>query len=69
MMADKTVYCSNPDHARRVPAIARLSWPTGRFSPTAICITDLPGQIRQSLDLGHPVLVEPITSEEVADRG
>lgn len=55
--------CSNPDHRRPVQAIARLFWPDGRFEPTTACITDLSGQIRQSLKEGHPVEVWPPARE------
>lgn len=55
--------CGNQDHPRPAAAIARLFWPDGRYAPTTACATDLPGQIRQSLDEGHPVEVWPVRKE------
>ena len=52
--------CGNPDHTRPVPAVARLFWPDGRFKPATACKTDLPRQIRASIEDGHPVEIWPI---------
>ncbi|GHE31405.1 hypothetical protein GCM10017673_37670 [Streptosporangium violaceochromogenes] len=58
-MADQTPACGNPDHTRRAPAVARLSWPDGRFQSVTACVGDLERQVRGSLADGHSVLVEP----------
>lgn len=55
--------CANPDHSRPVAAIARLYWPDGRYLPSTACATDLPRQVRQSLDDGHPIEVWPPARE------
>jgi hypothetical protein len=59
------VLCRNEDHARPTAAIANLSWPDCRFRPTTACIGDLQQIVRDSLDEGHPVLVEPANGETV----
>ena len=56
-----TTPCDNEDHARPTPAIARLSWPDGRYNPTTVCVGDLTWSVRNSLDEGHVVLIEPTT--------
>ena len=56
------VMCRNEDHTRPTPAVARLSWPDGRYRPTTACVGDMEWQIRMSLDEGHPVLIEPISA-------
>jgi hypothetical protein len=56
--------CRNEDHYRETPAVARLSWPDGRFSDTAACVGDLNRIVRDSLDEGHVVLVEPVTERQ-----
>jgi hypothetical protein len=53
--------CVNEDHNRPTPAVARLSWPDGRFIPTTVCVGDLTRIVRDSLDEGHTVLAEPVT--------
>jgi len=62
-MADKTT-CANEDHARPVPAVARMLWPDGRYRPWAACATDLRWFLRDSIDDGHVVLVEPLVEHE-----
>ncbi|MEV7011670.1 hypothetical protein [Streptosporangium sp. NPDC051022] len=61
-MTDTTpqVVCANPDHPRPIKAVARMSWPDGRYKRTTACATDLRWQVRSSIEEGHPVLVEPI---------
>jgi hypothetical protein len=61
-MSDKTqTFCSNEDHIRPVPAVAKLSWPDGRFRPTTACRSDLRRILLTSLlDEKQTVLVEPI---------
>lgn len=54
------VNCGNEDHTRPVKAVARMSWPDGRFQPTTACATDLRWHTRYSLGEGHPVLIEPV---------
>ncbi|MET9339237.1 hypothetical protein [Nonomuraea sp. NPDC003804] len=64
-MADKAqTFCGNDDHGRPVNAIARLSWPDLRYKPTTACIGDMQWSVRNSLDEGHPVLVEPASEPE-----
>ncbi|MEV8638958.1 hypothetical protein AB0395_45620 [Streptosporangium sp. NPDC051023] len=58
------VYCRNEDHTESVPAVARLSWPDGRFNPTTACAEDLEMIVSNSLDDGHVVLVEPVAEHE-----
>lgn len=65
----ETSQCANPDHTRRVKAIARLYWPDGRYLPSTACITDLAPQIRQSLTDGHPVEVWPPARESADPLG
>ncbi|WP_405149503.1 hypothetical protein OG589_14755 [Sphaerisporangium sp. NBC_01403] len=60
MSAEQKVMCGNEDHARPVPAVARMSWPDGRFRPTTACAIDLRVHTRSSIEDGHPVLVEPV---------
>jgi hypothetical protein len=55
--------CTNPDHTRPVPAIARLFWPDGRYNPSTACITDLTVQLRRSLEEGHAIEVWPVAKE------
>jgi hypothetical protein len=48
-------------HSQPVRAVARLYWPTGRFSPTTACAVDLAEAVRDSIeDERVPVEVWPI---------
>ncbi|MFI6496855.1 hypothetical protein [Nonomuraea typhae] len=63
-MADAKIACANEDHPRPTPAVARLSWPDGRYNDSAVCVGDLTWSVRNSLDEGHTVLVEPVAERE-----
>lgn len=54
------VTCANPDHARKVTAIARLFWPRGEHNPTTACASDLPALVRDSIEDRYPVEVWPV---------
>lgn len=58
------IICGNEDHPRPTRAVARLSWPDGRFKPTTGCVGCMNWSVRMSLDEGHPILVEPLTRQE-----
>jgi hypothetical protein len=66
MTPPKRPVCDNADHdrARKPPAVARMSWPDGRFSPCLACATCLRWHVRYSIDgthgTRHPVLVSPL---------
>jgi hypothetical protein len=62
-MTTDRVLCRNEDHGRPTTAVAHLSWPDGRFGPTTACASDLRWQVWDSLNEGHPVLVEPASGE------
>lgn len=62
------VLCRNEDHPRPTTAIAHLSWPDGRFGPTAACAGDMEWQLRDSLNEGRPVLVEPASGETAVTK-
>jgi hypothetical protein len=53
--------CGNEDHPRAKQAVARLSWPDGRFRPTTGCRSCVAWCVREAIAEGVPVLVEPIT--------
>ena len=55
------VPCGNPDHSRAVPAVARLTFPDGRFKPTASCAGCRDWTIREAMAEARPILVEPIS--------
>lgn len=57
-------YCGNEYHTRQVKAVARLSWPDGRFNPTTACATCLRWHTRDCIDEGHAVLVEPLAEHK-----
>ncbi|WP_242892563.1 hypothetical protein [Actinomadura litoris] len=56
------ILCDNPDHPYRTRAIANLSWPNGPYKPCTGCAGCTDVIIRQALDEGIAVTVEPITS-------
>ncbi|MEV7013341.1 hypothetical protein [Streptosporangium sp. NPDC051022] len=58
------VYCRNEDCAERTPAVARVSWPDGRYNPTTACAEDLEVIVSNSISEGHVVLVEPVTEHK-----
>lgn len=62
--AEQKVVCAYEDHARPTTAVARLSWPDGRYKPTTACVSHTQWTIRDSLDVGHVVLVEPVREHE-----
>lgn len=64
-----TVLCANEDHDEETPAVARLSWPDGRYKPTTACLDDLLWHVEDSYSEGHPARVEPIITREVSLNG
>jgi hypothetical protein len=66
--AEQRVVCANEDHVRPTTAVARLSWPDGRFGPTTACVGDMQWQVWDSLNEGRPVLVEPASGETAATK-
>jgi hypothetical protein len=62
MTETRQIMCANEDHAR--PAVARLSWPCGRFDPTFACREDAALQQRIAIAEGYTLLVEPIEIRE-----
>jgi len=61
-MTPERVLCANPDHPRPKDAVARLTFPDGRFRPTTGCRGDVAWMVRDAIDEGRPILVEPITA-------
>lgn len=58
--AETTVYCANPDHTRKTPAVTRMSWPGGWFKPTTGCVGCTKWTVDNMIRDGHAVVVEPI---------
>lgn len=56
------ILCDNPDHPYRTRAIANLSWPDGPYKPATGCSGCTDATIRQAIDEGHAITVEPIRS-------
>lgn len=54
------VLCDNPDHTRPVLAVARVTFPDGRFKPTTGCACCRDWTIREAMTDARPILVEPI---------
>ncbi|MER7361872.1 hypothetical protein [Nonomuraea wenchangensis] len=54
------VPCGNEDHDEETPAVARLTYPNGRFRPVAVCADDLEDVAEQALEEGASVLIEPV---------
>lgn len=52
--------CGNESHSRRTKAIAKLSYPNGRFNSTTGCVGCTDFAVRQALDEGIPIVVEPV---------
>jgi hypothetical protein len=63
----KRPVCDNADHHGLPTAVARLSWPDGRFRPVLACRDCLRWQVRYSIDgthgTRHAVLVSPLDTE------
>lgn len=57
------VPCRNPDHDEPTPAVARVSWPDGRYRPTTVCREDLEDSFLEAIDERQALLVEPIRAE------
>lgn len=57
------VPCGNPDHDERTPAVARLSWPDGRYRPTTACREDLEDTLWEAIDERLALIIEPIKPE------
>lgn len=55
--------CGNPDHDGHAPAVARLSWPDGRYRPTTACRSDLEASFEEAAEEGLTLLIEPIKPE------
>lgn len=63
-----TIPCSN-GHDNPRPAVARLSWPCGRYrSAVLACEEDVTAAQQEALAEGYTLLVEPIHYEERAQR-
>ncbi|TMS00136.1 hypothetical protein [Nonomuraea basaltis] len=60
---DTRIPCGNEDHEERTPAVARLSWPDGRFRPTTACREDLEDTFLEAIDERLTLLIEPIKPE------
>lgn len=63
-MADGAPACGNEDHRYRVRAVARTSWPDGRFKPGTACKGCLDRVIRSYVtgdedEARHPLLIVP----------
>jgi hypothetical protein len=57
-------YCDNEYHTRKTKAVARLSWPDGRFITVNACNTCLRWSLHNALfDEGErrPILISPLT--------
>jgi hypothetical protein len=67
MKPAKRPACDNEDHRGLPTAVARLSWPDGRFRPVLACLSCLRWQVRYSVDgthgTTHAVLVSPLECE------
>ena len=55
--------CGNEDHDEHTPAVARLSWPDGRFRPALACQEDLEDLLAQQAEERLTLLIEPIKPE------
>jgi hypothetical protein len=62
--AQNVVMCGNPDHEDHgrgpVPAVARISWPNGRYRPTTACKTDLRWNVNEAIRDGLSIHVDMI---------
>lgn len=57
-------FCGNQNHPRPTPAIARVSWSDNRFTTTTACVGDLQANVRDSVEDGRAILVEPVREHE-----
>ncbi|MFF0864199.1 hypothetical protein ACFYUV_20740 [Nonomuraea sp. NPDC003560] len=57
------VPCGNEDHDEPTPAVARLSWPDGRYRPTTVCREDLEDMLGEAVEEPLALLIEPIKPE------
>jgi hypothetical protein len=62
--AETRIPCGNPGHVRPAPAVARISWPDNRFKTTTACVGDLQANVRNSVEEGRAILVEPVREHE-----
>lgn len=60
---DARIPCRNEGHDEPAPAVARLSWPDGRYRPTLACREDLEEMFAEAADDGLALLIEPIKPE------
>lgn len=62
--ASAPVMCGNPDHEEYgkgpVKAIARVTWPSGRFRPTTACKADLRRQVNEAIREGRSIHINMI---------
>lgn len=58
MTTPETIYCSNPNHTRQVPAAAQLTWPHGPFKPATACMADLYNHISTARAEGDALNIE-----------
>ncbi len=59
------IRCDNEEHPPR-EAVARLSWPDGRFIPVTACRSCVAWSVRNALFDGserRPILVSPLTPD------
>lgn len=64
-MTAQPTLCSNQDHSRPVSAVARITWPDGRFKRVHACVGCLNWLVkrqRTDADSRRPMLIEPIGS-------
>lgn len=52
--------CANSSHFQRTKAVARLSFPDGRYNPTTACSGCLDQQVRQARLEVYPIRIDPI---------
>ena len=57
---DERLLCGNPDHRRKVPAVAEVSFPSGRWHAALVCRTDLRVHLWLAESDGVAILVTPI---------
>jgi hypothetical protein len=60
------IYCGNEDHPKR-PAVAKLSWPDGRFISVPACATCMRWSVSNALhDVGErrPILITPLILDD-----
>jgi hypothetical protein len=62
--APEIVMCGNPDHVDHgrgpVRAVARVSWPDGRYRSTTACKADLRREMNEAIRDGHSIHIDMI---------